>query len=146
VLAAAFEAERDAVAVAVRPGVPVLLDALAGAGHRIGLLTDGVARHQFGKLERVGLRDRLDAAVVSYDVGAHKPSPAIFEAARDVLAADRRVMVGDSPERDVDGARAAGFDVVHLAAGGADGEDHSGGGPGGPASTTLSTLAALIAN
>lgn len=134
--AALYEVELDAVAA--RPGVRDLLEALADAGHRIGLLTNGVARVQLGKLDRVGLRGCLDATVVSYDVGAHKPSGAVFAAARDALDADRHVMIGDSVEHDVEGARAAGFEAVHLAA------DGTGDAPGGAASTTLPTLAALV--
>jgi putative hydrolase of the HAD superfamily len=155
--------EAELAATRPRPGVPALLDALDGT-HRLGVLTDGVRRVQTAKLERARLYDRFDAVVVSCDVGAHKPDPAIFDAAREALAADDHVMVGDSAERDVRGARRAGFRAVHVGtdgvdATGADGdsedvsdEGREGGDAGDdpaagsdtPATTTLATLAALL--
>jgi putative hydrolase of the HAD superfamily len=67
-------------------------------------------------LERVGLRDELDAVVVSVVVGAAKPDRRIFEAA---LAAGgcgpaEALHVGDSVVDDVAGARAAGIEAVLL--------------------------------
>jgi putative hydrolase of the HAD superfamily len=62
-------------------------------------------------LERVGLLALVDDVVVSAVVGAAKPDAAIFHAALAAAGCDAAaaVHVGDSPELDVAGARAAGI-------------------------------------
>lgn len=81
---------------------------------RLGVLTNGVAAVQRQKLERHDLFERFDAFLPSYEVGAHKPSPEIFEAARERLPADEHVYVGDSLEADIRPAHEAGFLPVHV--------------------------------
>ena len=87
-----------------------------GDDHAVGVLTNGVTDWQTEKLAHHDLREQLDAVVVSQTVGAHKPRAAPFEAAEAALEADERWMVGDDREADVDGARAAGWHGVHVAA------------------------------
>lgn len=57
----------------------------------------------------IGAAEHVDAFVLSFEVGAIKPDPAIFTAALDRLgvAAPDALMVGDSEEAD-GGARAVG--------------------------------------
>lgn len=100
-------------ATSVRDGVRTLLDWLDGR-HEVGVLTNGVGDVQRRKLEEHRLAGRFDATVVSYEVGAHKPAAAIFEAARERLPADGYVYVGDDREHDVEPAREAGFLPVHV--------------------------------
>ncbi|WP_102144192.1 HAD family hydrolase [Mycobacterium hubeiense] len=59
--------------------------------------------------DAIGARSHVDEFVLSFEVGAIKPNPAIFEAALSRLgvAAENAVMVGDSEEAD-GGARALG--------------------------------------
>jgi HAD superfamily hydrolase (TIGR01549 family) len=63
-----------------------------------------------------GIRQRFEAVVVSADVGWRKPRPEIFaETLRRMgLAASDAIFVGDTPEVDVVGARAAGMDVIWI--------------------------------
>lgn len=92
-----------------------------------------------GWLEGAGLRDLLDDVVSSAAVGAAKPDPAIFAAALERAGArpEDAVHVGDSLERDVAGARAAGIRPVLLY--------RDGGPPGGvEAIGTLSELPSLL--
>lgn len=67
-------------------------------------------------LEEAGLLDRLDGVVSSAAVGAEKPDRRLFDAAQAAGrgAPERAVVVGDSPENDVAGARAAGIEPVLL--------------------------------
>lgn len=81
---------------------------------RLGVLTNGVHAVQRRKLERHDLFDRFDAFLPSYEIGAHKPSPEVFDAARERLPADEHVYVGDSLEADIRPAREAGFLPVHV--------------------------------
>lgn len=76
-----------------------------------GLLSNGLSSIQRRKIERFRL-DRFAAHVVlSEDVGAMKPSRAIFDAAHRSAGSPpgRRVYVGDHFETDVVGAKGAGW-------------------------------------
>ena len=83
------------------------------------LLTNGPSDLQRLKLEQAGLADAFDTVVVSGEAGVGKPDPAVFALVLDQLGAapDRTVMVGDSWERDVVGALAAGMTAVWIADG-----------------------------
>ena len=67
-------------------------------------------------LARVGLLELVDGVVASAVVGADKPAAAIFAAALELAgcAASEAVHVGDSPSKDVAGARAAGIRAVLI--------------------------------
>jgi putative hydrolase of the HAD superfamily len=67
-------------------------------------------------LERTGVIDLVDHVVTSASARAAKPDPAIFEQALRVAGAraGEAVHVGDSLERDVAGARAAGVRAVLI--------------------------------
>jgi putative hydrolase of the HAD superfamily len=75
-------------------------------------------------LERCGLGELLDGAVSSAVAGARKPDPAIFEPALALAGCepDEALHVGDTPEEDVVGARAAGIRPLLLGRGGNRGE------------------------
>lgn len=89
---------------------------LLGERFRVGLLTDGPARAQRSKLDRLGWTDLFDATVVTGDLGAPKPDRGAFDALLDALEATpaETVYVGDDPERDVAGAARAGMATVHV--------------------------------
>ena len=117
-LAAAYPALRRAMRP-IDPDAEATLDDLART-YQLGLLTNGAADLQREKLAATTLASRFAAIVVSSDVGVGKPDPAIFHAALDALGvlADDAVMVGDSLERDIAGARRAGLRSVWLDRGG----------------------------
>jgi HAD superfamily hydrolase (TIGR01549 family) len=90
-----------------------VLEELRTAGLRIGVVSNGirdltafVAHHRLD----------VDAIVDSRTHGRVKPHPTIFQAALDVLgvAAADAVMVGDSLEEDVEGARALGMRAILI--------------------------------
>jgi putative hydrolase of the HAD superfamily len=68
-------------------------------------------------LVRVGLAGLLDGVVSSASVGARKPDPAIFGPALELAGAkpDEALHIGDSPDEDLAGARAAGIAPILLA-------------------------------
>jgi len=84
--------------------------------HRVGLLTDGPTRAQWGKLETLGWTDLFDAVVVTGALPAGKPDPRTFEAVLDELGAapPETVFVGDHPEADVRGAAETGLVAVQV--------------------------------
>ena len=72
--------------------------------------------HVHRLLDELALRPFFDAVVVSGDVGIKKPDPAIFAPALEQtgLATDEALFVGDSPEDDIAGAKAAGLQPVLI--------------------------------
>jgi putative hydrolase of the HAD superfamily len=91
---------------------PAALAALAG--RRMAIVTNGASCLQREKLAASGLARHFDAVVVSGDLGIGKPHPSIFRHALALLGADHGVMIGDTLDRDIDGARAAGLDAVRI--------------------------------
>ncbi len=110
-------AYRDAIeeSLVPLPGVEDLLEDL-GERYRLGVLTDGPTRAQYGKLETLGWRDLFDAVVVTGELPAGKPDPRTFTAILDALGVEpsETVFVGDHPRADVEGASAAGMTTVQV--------------------------------
>ena len=85
--------------------------------HALALVTNGASCLQREKLAGSGLsEDDFDVVVISGDLGVGKPEPAIFVHTLSQLGvtADRAVMIGDSMERDIDGAAALGIRGIWL--------------------------------
>jgi putative hydrolase of the HAD superfamily len=85
-------------------------------GRRIGLITNGPADVQRDKIDLLDLAAYVDFALISGEFGFAKPDPAIFrEGLRlgDATVAET-IFIGDSPEFDIAGARAAGIDAVWM--------------------------------
>lgn len=93
-----------------------VLRALRGAGLRTALVTNQPYPEELLRPDLAAhhLLEWLDAVVVSHDAGYAKPHPAIFELALDALGVVPReaLMVGDTPEIDVAGAKQAGLCAV----------------------------------
>ena len=109
----------DAIAYVAYPDAADVMDRLRAAGLAIGVVSNwDVSLHD--ALERIGLAPLVDAVVTSAEAGSSKPEPAIFERAGELLGArpHRMLHVGDDPEGDVDGARAAHLHAVLLVRGG----------------------------
>lgn len=87
-----------------------------GREHRLALVTNGAPDVQREKLAGTPLAAQFAAIVISVEVGVGKPDPRIFQAALDALdvANAEAVMVGDSLERDIAGARRAGLRSIWL--------------------------------
>ena len=95
-----------------------LLDSLRERGLQTGLVSNafdpGWLLHE--DLARMGLAERLDAAVFSSEVGKRKPHPAIFEAVLEQLGAspEDALFVGDRRFEDVRGAKELGMTTVQA--------------------------------
>jgi putative hydrolase of the HAD superfamily len=107
--------ECEVAGVAPSPGVERALAELRDRDVGVGVLTNGVPGFQLAKLRGHDLDALVDASVVSYEAGAHKPDAAPFALAAERLPADEYVMVGDSYEADVEGAREFGWRGIHYA-------------------------------
>jgi len=84
--------------------------------YRLAVLTNGPIDVQVAKLSASGLQRFFPVVVASGEIGYGKPDPRLFGAALDRLRVDRAdaVAIGDSLERDVVGAHAAGLRCVWL--------------------------------
>ena len=96
---------------------PDALETLAtirASGRPIGLITNGSVRMQSGKIECLALASVFDVILISDGEGIAKPDPEIFRRAltRIGAGAKRAVFVGDNPEADIAGARAAGMRTI----------------------------------
>lgn len=94
-------------------GAEPLLAAIASRV-RIGVVSNNLLEEQQDKLQTCGLDRFVDVLVVSEEAGVSKPDPAIFIMALERLqvTAGDAVMVGDSWEADIAGARAAGIRAI----------------------------------
>ena len=103
-----FDTERNTLELF--PEVRPALESLASR-YKLVAVTNGNAR-----LERIGIDHLFHAVVSARTAGAAKPARPIFDAAvcAGGAAAHETLHVGDHPEFDVDGARAAGLVAVWL--------------------------------
>jgi putative hydrolase of the HAD superfamily len=100
------------------PGAVELVRSLA-ARVPVAVVTNGPADIQRLKINQAGIGPHLTAVVISGETGIGKPDPRAFGAALDLLgiSPEHAVMVGDSWERDVTGALAAGLRAVWISQG-----------------------------
>ncbi len=99
-------------------GVRGLLDRLKGAGLSLAVVSNFDSRLE-GIVEGLGIRPYFRALICSGKTGASKPDPAIFLAAAAALEVPPEwiLHVGDDRKRDLEGARAAGFEAQLIAPG-----------------------------
>ena len=97
-----------------------ILDTLAELrtrGYQLGMITNRENLERFqAQIDELGLRPHLDLLVAAGEVGASKPSPAIFRTAveRAGATAEQALHVGDNYWADAEGARGAGLHAALL--------------------------------
>jgi putative hydrolase of the HAD superfamily len=98
------------------PGAIAALRRLRSRRVRLGLVTNGGSDTQRSKIERFELEPYFDYIAIEGEVGIGKPDRAAYENGLQQLAANAEEtwMVGDSLERDVAGAQAAGILGIWL--------------------------------
>lgn len=95
-------------------GVAEALRDLRQLGLHVGLISDVDLDYLATAVDALGVSDLLDSLTASEEVGVGKPNPVIFRAAlrKARLEPAEAAYVGDSPDRDVEGARAVGMVAV----------------------------------
>lgn len=78
---------------------------------RLYILSNGFRELQEQKMRSSGILHYFEKVVLSEDIGVHKPYPALFHFALSVAQADAKdaLMVGDSWESDIEGAKGIGM-------------------------------------
>lgn len=114
-----WRAYRERLPHLVRCPAEVLegLDRLRAAGWTVGIVTNGAADNQTGKIRRSGLAARVDGWAISEAEGVRKPDIRLFEigAARCGRSLrDGGWMVGDDPVADVGGGLGAGLRTIWI--------------------------------
>jgi putative hydrolase of the HAD superfamily len=96
------------------PDVRQTLSCLRTSGLKLGLITNGSLSMQTRKLQCLALSPLFDTILISDAEGVSKPDRQIFHRAllRLNTQPSQAVFVGDHPEVDVAGARAAGMQAV----------------------------------
>ena len=113
-LAEAFETERRRL-LRLMPDAKEILTRLS-KDYKLGMLTNGAPDLQREKIAASGLGSLFQAIAVSGEVGIGKPLPGVFHhlLAELGVPASAAVMVGNSKERDIAGARNAGVFSVWI--------------------------------
>lgn len=96
------------------PDAAQTLSCLRTSGFKLGLITNGSIRMQSRKVQCLSLSPSFDTILISDAEGISKPDPLIFHRALERLNTSpaQAVFVGDHPEVDVAGARAAGMQAI----------------------------------
>jgi HAD superfamily hydrolase (TIGR01662 family) len=102
----------------VHPASHALLESLRARGLKLAVVSNVVTPPRFVRheLEREGLAPRVDAIVLSCEVGKRKPHPAMFERALAELGvrAEDAVFVGDRLLHDIKGAGQLGMTTIQA--------------------------------
>lgn len=98
---------------------PVLdgLARLRASGWRVGIITNGRSDNQTGKIRRSGLAGLVDGWAISGAEGFSKPDSRLFAIAAEragAALAHGGWMVGDGPDNDIVGGRAAGLRTIWV--------------------------------
>jgi len=93
------------------PGVPETLEEIVEKGLKIAVVSDGLRLKAWMRLNAAGLDKYFDTVVAYEDTGKKKPNPEPFITACEKLGVKPQecLMVGDWPERDIEGAKAVGM-------------------------------------
>ncbi|GAA0420930.1 noncanonical pyrimidine nucleotidase, YjjG family protein [Acrocarpospora corrugata] len=103
--------------VGCRPEVLAMVARLRNAGWLVGIVANGMADNQLGKLQNTGLAAAVDGYAVSGAEGIRKPDVALFAIAAARCGASLQGsgwMVGDNLTADIEGGRAAGLRTIWV--------------------------------
>ena len=100
----------------VYPNVNQTLVSLGKMGLKLAIVSDAPRREAWMRIFYLNLHHVFDIVLTFDDTGVRKPSPKPFEMALDQLSvkADEAIMIGDWPERDVEGAKQLGIKIIYA--------------------------------
>lgn len=94
-----------------------ILDKLKGK-YKLGLITDGFASVQWNKIMSLNIEDNFDKIIVTDDLGKQywKPNTLAFNIMKDSfkLSSKECIYIGDNPNKDFIGAKAAGYKTIRI--------------------------------
>ena len=100
----------------VSGGITDYIKSLKQNGIRIGIATDMTAHIQFRKLEKLSLLSFVDFVVTSEEAGCEKPEKFFYELCIEKAGClpEECLMIGDSLEKDVLGAKRAEMQAIRF--------------------------------
>lgn len=86
--------------------------------YRLHIITNGYQEIQDKKMKNSGIFDYFLNVINAEMAGVKKPNPLIFQLALDLakVIPEKAIMIGDSLEADIMGAKALGFHTLHFKA------------------------------
>ncbi|MCC3359596.1 HAD family hydrolase [Bacillus sp. REN16] len=100
------------------PEVEELLNDLYNEGKQLGILTNGEEKHQLMKIKQLGLSRWIptEMTFISGAIGHAKPKREVFDFIKQKLALDqtKTVYIGDNFEKDIIGAKQAGWQAIWM--------------------------------
>lgn len=98
------------------PDTKETLDYLNAKGYALHLITNGFDDVQHSKLKHSGLSPYFEHVITSENSNSLKPKPEIFEFAFQKTGAGPgdSIMIGDTMDIDIEGAKNVGMDQVHV--------------------------------
>ncbi|HEY8735117.1 MAG TPA: YjjG family noncanonical pyrimidine nucleotidase [Puia sp.] len=101
---------------ALFPDTIEVLNYLTEKKYMLHLITNGFEKTQHHKLKNAGIDSYFREVITSEGSNSLKPHPEIFEYALVKTGAHKKesIMIGDTPEVDILGAREAGIDQVYV--------------------------------
>jgi putative hydrolase of the HAD superfamily len=101
---------------ALFPDTVEVLKYLMDRKYKLHLITNGFEKTQHHKLKTAGIDIFFREVITSEGSNSLKPHPEIFEYALTITGAEKKesVMIGDTPDVDILGAREAGIDQVYV--------------------------------
>lgn len=123
----AYRRAREA-SLMVYPNVNETLKSLGNMGLKLAVVSDAPKREAWMRIYYLNLDHMFNIVLTIDDTGARKPSPKPFQMALDKLEVtpSEALMVGDWPERDVEGAKHLGIRSVYARYGDTNATDDSG--------------------
>ncbi|MFO8001153.1 MAG: YjjG family noncanonical pyrimidine nucleotidase [Marinilabilia sp.] len=93
-----------------------VLEYLKQKQYHLHIITNGFREAQHTKMDRSGLTPYFENIFISEDIGASKPDQRFFEHVIKTVSArkDESLVIGDSLENDIKGARDSGLDHVFF--------------------------------
>lgn len=84
--------------------------------YKIALITNGRNTIQYGKIDRLGIREQFHSIIVSEEAGCKKPDSRIFNSMLTQLdvSPEQCIYVGDHPVNDIEGASQVGMSTVWM--------------------------------
>jgi putative hydrolase of the HAD superfamily len=112
----AYRKEQDAITML--PGIAALLEELTRRRQGLGILTNGPGIHQRCKYDLLGAGRWIapQRVFISEEIGAEKPDAAAFRCVEKALAItpEETVYIGDAFDKDICGAKGAGWKAVWI--------------------------------
>jgi len=99
-------------------GMLELIKDLKSAGHKLGVITDGISEIQHRKAQTLGLDTLMDHVFASGDFGYGKPDTKFFFGAMKAAGVrpGESTMIGNNIDSDVFGALASGMRAIYFGA------------------------------